>query len=209
VPFRETFMRIWRSLFDPRQSKTLFEEIGVNPDRKGAIFVLYLFSVAYAMRLGALVIKASNPSWHDFHFWYFIISPWLVGIAILILAIFGWLICGLVTWLIAKTLGGKAGYRDTLGVIGYALGPLITASVIISLIIVVIGTPLSSINATSSTTFTIFDMIYLPFLALVAYHAANGIRTAHLLSNLYSYTISGGITAIYAVFFLLPVILGL
>ncbi len=209
VPFRETFMRIYRSLFDPRESKTLFEEIGVNPDRKGALFVLYLLSVAYAMRLGALVLKASTPSWHDFHFWFFIISPWIVGFALFILAIFGWLTSGLLTWLIAKTLGGKAGYRDTLGVIGYALGPLITASVVISLIIVIIGAPLSSIDANSSTAFTIFDMIYLPFLALVAHHAANGIRTAHLLSNLYSYLISGGITAAFTVFFLIPVIFGL
>ena len=40
ITLRESFSRIWRSLYDPRLSKTVFNEIGANPDRKGAIITL-------------------------------------------------------------------------------------------------------------------------------------------------------------------------
>ena len=47
ITFREKFSRIWRSLYDPRSSKRLFTEIGVNPDRLGAFITIYFLSVAY------------------------------------------------------------------------------------------------------------------------------------------------------------------
>ncbi len=210
VTFREKFSRIWRSLFDPRESKRLFNEIGVNPDRFGALLVLYLVSVAYGIRLSALFITEADSSWHDWHFWYFLISPWFIGLAFLILAIFAWFVTSLVIWLIAKTLGGKAGFRDTQGIVGYSLGPLITASIVVNLLIAILGffgSGLGTITNTTWENFTVFEILYIPFLGLVAYHCGNGIRTAHLLNEYYSYGICGGLTLFYVVLFLLPNIL--
>lgn len=207
ITFKERFSRIWRSLYDPRQSKVLFHEIGVNPDRLGAIFVLYLLSVAYATRLPVLVFKGGSSSFRNLPFLFYLISPWIVGIGFIILALFGWLASGFVTWLIARLLGGKAGFRDTLGIVGYSLGPLITASVVINLIILVLGPQYGTIDTESWTAITIFEALYIPFLALSAYHCGNGIRTAHLLNNIYSYGISGIITVLFAFFYLVPSIL--
>jgi hypothetical protein len=207
ITFRERFVRIWRSLYDPRQSRNVFREIGVNPDRTGALFVLFLLSVAYATRLGALVIKASTSSYHDAHFWYFLISPWFVGIGFFVIAIFGWFTSGIITWLAAKTLGGKAGLRDTLGILGYSLSPLIVGSLLINVLIVFLGPNLSTITLNSWTNYALFEILYLPFLALAAYHCGNGIHTAHLLNYTYSYGISGVLTASYAFLYLLPVII--
>ncbi|MFX0122178.1 MAG: YIP1 family protein [Candidatus Hodarchaeota archaeon] len=210
VTFKEKFVRIYRSLFDPRESKRLFNEIGVNPDRLGAIIVLYFLSVGYSLRLSALVLAAAESSWHDWHFIFFVIAPWIVAIAFIILAIFGWIVSSLIIWLIAKTLGGKASFRDTQGIVGYSLGPLITASVIINLLIAVLGffgQGLGTITTETWKNYAIFDILYLPFMGLVAYHCGNGIRTAHLLSEYYSYGIAGGITLGYIVLFLLPNIL--
>ncbi|MFX0015549.1 MAG: YIP1 family protein [Promethearchaeota archaeon] len=207
VTFREKFSRIYRSFIDPRESKRLFKEIGVNPDRIGALIVLYLVSVAFGFRVGALFVKGSSPSWHGWEFMYFFIAPWFVAIGLIILAIFGWFISSLIIWLIAKTLGGKASFRDTQGIVGYSLGPLIPASLIVNLLITFIGTNLDSITTTSWIRYSIFEILYIPFLVLAAYHCGNGIRTAHLLSEYYSYGISGGLTLFYVVLFLLPNIL--
>ena len=207
VTFREKFLRIYRSLVDPRESKRLFNEIGVNPDRLGAILVLYLVSVGFSFRVSALFAKAANSSWHGWEFMFFFIAPWFVAIAFILLALFGWFICSLIIWLIAKTLGGKASFRDTQGIVGYSLGPLIPASIIINIIITFIGPGLSTITTTSWTNYSIFEILYIPFLALVAYHCGNGIRTAHLLNEYYSYGIAGGLTFVYIVLFLLPNIL--
>ncbi|UCG01582.1 MAG: YIP1 family protein [Candidatus Heimdallarchaeota archaeon] len=207
VTFREKFSRIFRSLVDPRESKRLFNEIGVNPDRLGAILVLYFLSVGYGLRVSALFAKGANPSWHGWDFMFFFIAPWFVAIGFIILAIFGWFICSLIIWLIAKTLGGKASFRDTQGIVGYSLGPLIPASVIINVIITFIGPGLGTITTTTYTNYTIFELLYIPFLVLTAYHCGNGIRTAHLLNEYYSYGIAGGLTLVYTLLFLIPNIL--
>jgi len=206
VTFREKLLRIWRSFFDPRESKRLFNEIGVNPDRLGALIVLYFVSVAYGFRLSAFFFISANTSWHDWHFLFFIIAPWIIAIAFIILAIFGWIISSLIVWLIAKTLGGKASFRDTQGIVGYSFGPLIPASIIISLLITFLGPRLDvgTITSTTWTHYTLFEILYIPFLGLTAYHCGNGIRTAHLLNEYYSYGISGILTLIYIVLFLLP-----
>lgn len=202
VTFKEKFSRIWRSLFDPRESKRLFHEIGVNPDRTGAILVLYLLSAAYGMRVGALTFRGGT-SWYDLHFIYYFIAPWLVAFAFIILAIFGWIVSSIIVWLIAKVLGGKATFRDTLGIVGYSLGPLITASVIVNILITLL--PIGTIGTSTWESFRLFDFIYIPFLGLAAFHCGNGIRTAHLLNDYYSYGISGGVTLFYILAFLLPV----
>ncbi len=208
LTFKERFSRIWRSLSDPRDSKILFNEIGVNPDRLGVIILLYLLSVSYATRIGAFVIKASNTTWHDFHFIYFLILPWLAGIAFLILALFGWIITTLVIWLIAKTLGGKASLRDTYSIVGYSLGPLITASLVVSIFIILLGSPLNTVDNTTWMNYAIFEIIYLPFLAVCAYHCGNGLQSGHLLNPTYSYIISGAIAGGFALFYLIiPIIL--
>lgn len=215
VNFRERFSRIWRSLFDPRQSQRLFREIGVNPDRTGALLVLFLLSVAYGLRLGALVLKTgfdTGASWHDLHFWFLLISPWFLAIGFVILALFGWFISSCVVWFIATRLGGKASFRDTQGIVGYSFGPLITASLIINLILAsqalipILGINLSSITPTTVDQLVILELINIPFMGLVAYHCGNGIRSAHLLNNYFSYGISGGVTLLYFAIFFLPVI---
>lgn len=200
VTFRERFSRIWRSFIDPRQSTTLFTEIGINPDRLGAIMVLYLVSVAYAMRMGAFAIKASNSSWNDLPVWFFILGPWLVGIGFIFFALFGWVVSGIVVWLSAKTLGGKANLRDTMGIVGYSFGPLIPASFFVSLLMIFLPWSFSL----TSQDYVIFEFLYIPFLGLSAYHCGNGIRAAHLLSSLYSYAISGIVTAGYIILYILP-----
>ena len=203
----ERFSRIWRSLSDPRDSKILFNEIGVNPDRLGVIILLYLLSVSYATRLGAFVIKGSNTSWHDFHFYYALVSPWLIGVAFLLLALFGWLISSIVVWLVAKTLGGKASLRDTYSIVGYSLGPLITASLLISIIVILIGRPLQTNDTWISAGYAIFEVLYLPFLGICAYHCGNGLQSGHLLNPTYSYILSGSIAGGFALFYLLPILI--
>jgi hypothetical protein len=207
ITFRERFSRIWRSLLDPRDSKILFREVGVNPDRKGVLILLYLLSVAYATRLGAFTIKASSSTWHDFHFWYFLIQPWLTGFVFLFLSVFGWFISSLVIWLISKTLGGKASLRDTYSIVGYSLGPLITASLLVSLAIILIGPPISSITTLTWTEFTMFEAIYLPFLLIAVYHCGNGIQSGHLLNPTYSYLISGAVAGLFTYLYLLSIII--
>ncbi|PWI48652.1 hypothetical protein CEE45_05425 [Candidatus Heimdallarchaeota archaeon B3_Heim] len=208
ITFRERFSRIWRSLSDPRDSKILFNEIGVNPDRLGVIILLYLLSVSYATRLGTFAIKGSKSSWHDFHFIYFLISPWLTGIGFLILALFGWIASTLVIWLIAKTLGGKASLRDTYSIVGYSLGPLITASLVVSFVIIILGRPLDVTDTWLSSGYAIFDMLYLPFLAVCAYHCGNGLQSGHLLNPTYSYLLSSAIASnFFALFYLIPIFL--
>ena len=206
ITFKERFSRIWRSLSDPRLSKILFREISVNPDRIGVIFLLYFLSVAYATRLGTFMIKASDPSWHDFHFFFFIIQPWFTGFVFFFLALFGWAIITLIIWLVAKTLGGKAGLRDTFSIVGYSFGPLITASLLISVIIVILGPGMGIITPTTAENYGIFEIIYLPFLVFVAYHCGNGLISGHLLNPTYSYLLSGGVTGVYAIIYLLPLI---
>jgi len=186
ITFKERFSRIWRSLSDPRLSKILFREISVNPDRIGVIFLLYFLSVAYATRIGAFMIKASDPSWHDFHFYYFIIAPWFIGFVFFFLALFGWAIATLIVWLVAKTLGGKAGLRDTFSIVGYSFGPLIAASLIYSIIVIILGAPINSITDVTTENYGIFELVYLPFLAIVAYHCGNGLHSGHLLNPTYS-----------------------
>ncbi len=207
ITFRERFSRIWRSLLDPRDSKILFREVGVNPDRKGVLILLYLLSVAYASRLGAFAIKASSNSWHDFHFWFFLIQPWFSGLMFFFLSVFGWLICSLIVWLLSKTLGGKASLRDTYSIVGYSLGPLITASLLVSLVIVLVGPSISSIDTLTWTKFTMFEALYLPFILMVVYHCGNGIQSGHLLNPTYSYLISGAVAGLFTYLYLLPVII--
>ncbi|MHA1214944.1 MAG: YIP1 family protein [Candidatus Hodarchaeales archaeon] len=206
ITIRESLSRIWRSLYDPRKSKHLFHEIGANPDRKGAILTLIFVSMAYSFRVGALIIKASTPKWHDFHFWYALVFPLLAWIAFFVLAFFAWIISGVIIWLVAKTLGGKTGFRDTLGILGYSLGPLITGSLLISIVIILIGPPITTIDATTWESFKIFDIIYVPFIVFAAYHCGNGIKTAHLLNEPYSYSISGGLALIYILLYLIPAV---
>ncbi len=207
ITFKERFSRIWRSLSDPRDSKILFNEIGVNPDRLGVLILLYLVSVSYSTAtVGTLVIKGSSSSWHDFHFFYFLISPWLVGIGFLFLALFGWLICTLVIWLIAKTLGGKASLRDTYSIVGYSFGPLITASLLISVVIILLGSPLEIGDTLSSSGYGIFHILYLPFIAFCAYHCGNGLQSGHLLNPTYSYILSGTVAGGFAILYLIPVL---
>ncbi len=205
VTIKETLGRIWRSLYDPRKSKTLFHEIGVNPDRKGAILVLYLLSVTFSIRLGSLLLKTNNPNYFELALWYTLTAPWILGFAMFLLALFGWFIIGLIIWILAKTLGGKAGLRDTLGILGYSFGPLITASFVINIIIVFIGPVISSIATTTWRSFNLFEIFYIPFIALCAYHCGNGIHSAHLLNNTYSYGICAFISIAYTLFYLLPV----
>ncbi|MHA2224221.1 MAG: Yip1 family protein [Candidatus Hodarchaeales archaeon] len=206
VTIKERFLRIWRSLFDPRESKRLFTEIGVNPDRLGAFLALYFLSVAYSFRLSALVLKTSNPESHDLPILFFPIAPWFLGIGFLLLALFGWLVASLVVWLIAKTLGGKAGFRDTLGIVGYSVGPLITASLIVNLLITVLGEPISTIGSSSWKLYSNFELIYIPAFLLVVYHCGNGIQASHLLSKPFSYLIPGIITTLFILLFLFPVV---
>ncbi len=205
ITFKERFSRIWRSLSDPRDSKILFNEIGVNPDRLGVIILLYLVSVSYATAtVGTLVIKGSSSTWHDFHFFYFLIQPWLTGIAFFILAVFGWIVSTIIIWLVAKTLGGKASLRDTYSIVGYSLGPLITACLIISLVTILLGKPLDVTDTRLSSGYAIFDIIYLPFLAICAYHCGNGLQSGHLLNPTYSYILSGSVAGGYALLYLIP-----
>ena len=70
VTFREKLSRIYRSLYDPRESKRLFNEIGVNPDRIGAFLVLYLVAVSFGLRIGALFAKAASGSWYGWELMY-------------------------------------------------------------------------------------------------------------------------------------------
>jgi hypothetical protein len=207
ITFKERFSRIFRSATDPRESKILFREVGVNPDRLGVLFLLYFLSVAYATRIGSFTIKASSPSWHDFHFWYFLIFPWFGGIAFLFLAIFGWIIASLVIWLIAKTLGGKASLRDTYSIVGYSLGPLIPASLLISIIIVFLGPVIGVITPTTAMSFGIFEVVYLPFLGICAYHCGNGLQSGHLLNPTYSYILGGAVAGLYALLYLVPIVI--
>lgn len=207
VTFKERFSRIWRSLFDPRESRHLFSEIGVNPDRTGAIIILYLLSVAFAMRLGALTVKTADPSWHGWELLFFLIAPWFIGIAFFILAFFAWLMATLFIWLLAKTLGGKAGFKDTLGIVGYSLGPLITAAFIINLITTLLGPTIDIVTPDTWQNYSLFEILYIPFFVLAAYHCGNGIRTAHLLNKYYAYGISGFLTFFYIYVYLLPNIL--
>ena len=208
ITFKERFSRIWRSLSDPRLSKILFKEISVNPDRIGVMFLLYFLSVAYATRLGAFMIKSSDPSWHDFHFFYFVIQPWFTGLIFFFLALFGWAITTLIVWLVAKTLGGKAGLRDTFSIVGYSFGPLITASLVYSVIVIILGAPINSIIPTTMENYWIFEIIYLPFLAIVAYHCGNGLHSGHLLNPIYSYLLAGGVAGNYAfIYIIIPLIL--
>lgn len=206
ITFREKLSRIWRSLYDPRNSKRLFTEIGVNPDRLGAVITLYFLSVAYSVRLPVILSKGADDSWHGVQFLFILIGPWIIAIAVIILAIFGWIMVSAVTWLIAKTLGGKAGLKDTLGIVGYSFGPLITASLVVNALIFFLGTGLGTVDVNTWTQYRIFDFVYLPFLVLVVYHCGNGIRTAHLLNDYYSYGIGGALTLFYVVLFVFPAI---
>ena len=204
ITFREKLSRIWRSLYDPRKSKHLFGEIGVNPDRLGAFITLYFLSVAYSMRFPVLVLKAADNSWYLLQIPYLLIAPWFIAFAMILLALFSWLMISIVIWLIAKTLGGKAGYRDTLGIVGYSLGPLITGSFLINIIIIVIGPPITTITTTTWESYAIFDLFYLPFFVLVVYHCGNGIHKAHLLNKYFSYGIGTALILFYIVLFVLP-----
>ncbi len=206
ITFREKFSRIWRSLYDPRSSKRLFAEIGVNPDRLGAFITLYILSVAYSIRVPVILSKGANNSWHGVQFLFILIWPWIIAIGFIILALFGWIMASAVIWLLAKTLGGKAGYKDTLGIVGYSLGPLITASLIVNALIFFLGPGLGTVDANTWTSYGIFDLIYIPFIVFVVYHCGNGIRTAHLLNNYYSYGVGSTIALIYVVLFTLPAI---
>ncbi|MHA1970128.1 MAG: YIP1 family protein [Candidatus Hodarchaeales archaeon] len=207
ITFREKFSRIFRSLYDPRISKPLFTEIGVNPDRFGAFITLYLLSVAYSVRLPVILSKGANNSWRGLQFLYILIGPWFIAMAVIILALFGWVMISAVVWLIAKTLGGKAGFRDTLSVVGYSFGPLITASLIVNALIFFLGAGLGTVDANTWTQYQIFDFLYLPFIVLVIFHCGNGIRTAHLLNDYYSYGIGSAIALFYVVLFVFPAVL--
>jgi hypothetical protein len=207
ITLKERFSRIWRSLSDPRDSKVLFNEIGVNPDRLGVIILLYLLSVSYSTRLAAFVIKGSNSTWHDFHFYYALIAPWFLGVAFLILALFGWLITSIIIWLVAKTLGGKASLRDTYSIVGYSFGPLITASLVVSIVIILLGRPLQPNDTWISAGYTLFEFIYIPFLAISAYHCGNGLQSGHLLNPTYSYLLSGALAGGYALLYLIQAII--
>lgn len=209
ITLSERFSRIRRSASDPRNSKMLFREIGVNPDRLGVFFLLYFLSVAYGTRLGAYVLKAGmeNPSsYHDFHFWFFIIFPWFGGIIFLFLALFGWLLCSLSIWLVAKTLGGKASLRDTYSIVGYSFGPLITASLVISVLILILGGPLSSVDTSTWLDYAIFDLIYIPFILVSVYHCGNGLQEGHRLNPTYSYLLSGGLAGLFIILYIIPLV---
>ena len=204
ITFRESLSRIFRSLYDPRLSPSLFNEIAVNPDRKGLFIVLILISITYSMRLGALLLKAAGPTWHDFHFWFFLISPFILWIAFFPLALFGWYAVSIAIWLIAKLLGGKAGFRFTNRLVGYALGPLIMGSLVISLIIAIIGPGLTIIGTNTWRSYVFFDIIYLYFIGLSAYHCGNGIQVLHLLNRYYAYGIGAIVALFYIVLYFLP-----
>jgi hypothetical protein len=164
-------------------------------------------SVSYATRLGAFVIKGSSPTWHDFHFYYAIIAPWLLGVGFLLLALFGWIISSIVIWLVAKTLGGKASLRDTYSIVGYSLGPLITASLVVSIVVILLGSPLQVNDTWASAGYAIFEIFYLPFLAICAYHCGNGLQSGHLLNPTYSYILSGSLAGGFAIAYLLPILI--
>ena len=102
------------------------------------------------------------------------------------LALFVWIFASLVVWLLAKTLGGKAGLRDTLGIVGYSVGPLIPAALIVNLLITVLGQPISTITSVTWQLYSNFDLIYIPAFVLVVYHCGNGIQASHLLSKTFS-----------------------
>ena len=129
-----------------------------------------------------------------------------MSIAFIFLVIFGWFISSLIIWLVAKTLGGKATFRDTQGIVGYSLGPLITASIIVNVLITFLGPGLGSVITLDAPWmgYSPFEILYIPFIALTVYHCGNGIRTAHLLNEYYSYGISGALALFYVLFFLLP-----
>jgi hypothetical protein len=137
---------------------------------------------------------------------YFIISPWILAFAVILLALFGWLMSSMIVWLFAKTLGGKAGFRDTLGIVGYSFGPLITASFIANMLIALLGPPIGTVSSTTWVSFAMFDLVYLPFFVLVVYHCGNGIQSAHLLNKYYSYGICSFITVVYIIGFVIPAI---
>jgi hypothetical protein len=183
----------------------LFKEIGVNPDRLGVLILLYLLSVAYGTRLGAFVIKASSPTWHDFHFWFFLIIPWLVGIIFFFLALFGWFLCSISIWLVAKTLGGKATLRETYSVVGYSLGPLIPASLVITLLLISPLAPIiTTVHAGTYLAYTIFEVVYIPFILIAVYHCGNGLQEGHRLNPTYSYLVSGGLAGLFIFLYILP-----
>ena len=208
ITLSERFSRIRRSASDPRNSKMLFREIGVNPDRLGVFFLLYFLSVAYGTRLGAYVLKAGmeNPSsYHDFHFWFFIIFPWFGGIIFLFLALFGWLLCSLSIWLVAKTLGGKASLRDTYSIVGYSLGPLITGSLVITLLLIFLG-PSTITSETYLSNIRFFELIYIPFILISVYHCGNGLQEGHRLNPTYSYLLSGGIAGLFIILYIIPLV---
>ncbi|MHA1542569.1 MAG: YIP1 family protein [Candidatus Hodarchaeales archaeon] len=207
ITFKERFSRIWRSVSDPRLSKILFREISVNPDRIGVIFLLYFLSVAYATRIGAFMIKSSDSSWRSFEIVYFLVQPWFSGFIFFFLALFGWTVVTLIIWLVAKTLGGKAGLRDTFSIVGYSFGPLVTASLIFSVVVIILGAPINGIVPTTTENYGLFEIIYLPFLAIVAYHCGNGLHSSHLLNPTYSYILSGAIAGLYGILYLIPLII--
>ena len=217
VSFRERFSRIRRSaligreFFNVREaasiSKNLFREIGVNPDRLGVVFLLYFLSVAYSTRLAAYVVKLgfeNSSIYHDLHFWFFLISPWLVGIMFLLLALFGWFLSSVFIWLVAKTLGGKASLRDTYSIVGYSLGPLIPASLVIAVLVIFLGRPIGTVSATTYLQYTIFDLLYIPFIFISVYHCGNGLQEGHRLNPTYSYLVSGGLAIIFIYLYIIP-----
>jgi len=159
------------------------------------------------MRLGALALKAANPSWHDFHFWYFLLAPLIIWIAFFPLSLFGWYAVSIAIWLIAKLLGGKAGFRFTNRLVGYSLGPLIMGSLVVSLLIGIIGPGISTISTDTWRSYVFFDLIYLYFIGLSAYHCGNGIQSLHLLNRYYSYGIGAVVAFFFIVFYFLPALI--
>ena len=206
VGIKESLSRFKRTLYDPRESEMVFKEISANPDIKGVFLILYLISVSYAMRLPAILMRTDNLElFADYHVLYWFIAPWIVGIGFLLLALFGWFAMGALTWFMAKMLGGKTGFKDTLSVFGYSLTPLIPASAAIAVIISFFGPLVPTISEVTGEAFAFFDFFYLPFIAFSAYHCGNGLRYSHLLKKQEAFILSGAIAVFYILFFIIQI----
>lgn len=206
VGIKESFSRVKRTIYDPRLSETVFKEISANPDIKGVLLILYLISVSYVMRLTGILMRTDNLELYaDYHVLYWFIAPWIVGFGFLLLALFGWFALGAISWFLAKMLGGKSGLKDTLSLFGYSLAPLIPASFVIGILISFLGQYAPTITPTTGEQYSIFDFVYLPFIAFAAYHFGNGLRYSHLMKKQEAFILSGAIAAFYILFFIVQI----
>ena len=137
ISFREGISRAIR-IINPQHAKKVVDEYATHPDRKGALFVLFVCSFLFAFRLAPYLNAATNRS---VDILYFIIlgfsSGIIIGPVLFLFAIVFWYGISFIYHISAKYLSGSqtATFKESQGLIGYMFSPLIVGLIVLNILL--------------------------------------------------------------------------